>query len=268
MNIASIVSIIVLLLLTPVIMFILTIYSSTGSNPADSPFIGALYTVFSKEPFASLTKSLGAMFMTLPDSLYIGTLLLSLILQSLPLFMTFTTLLELSVMRILIGLVTSYMSPEFSISVTTTKDPKCKPGVHYGLMNSVLSAATKKFNISFPSENIFILGGLGSYIVSSLYSMRDVLVQLGPEWEARMYISAGLFIFGGICYIIHQKAFGCDSIGSLLISTLMAILAGIVISYQNNTLFGRESINILGLPYLDDRLETGNSVVVCGKPSN
>ncbi len=77
-----------------------------------------------------------------------------------------------------------------------------------------------------------------------------------------------IFIFAGICNIIHQKAFGCDSIGSLLISTLMAILAGLVISYQNNTLFGREAINILGLPYLDDRLETGDSVVVCGKPSN
>lgn len=266
MDIASIISIIVILLITPVIMFILTLASKATTNLAESPFLGGLYTLFTKEPFASLTKSLGGVFMSLPDSLYIGTLLLSVIFQSFPMFMTFITLIELSVMRLLIGLTASYMSPDFSVSISTPKDPRCKPGVRYGLMDSILSAASRKYNISFPSENIFILGGLGSYIVSSIYSMRDTLIQLGPEWEARMYISMAVFLLGAILYIIHQVAFGCDSIGSLLISTLMAILAGLLISFQNNNLFGKESINILGLPYLDDRMETGSPIVVCGAP--
>ena len=269
MDIASIISIIVILLITPVIMFILTIASQTMTNPADSPFLGGLYTLFTKEPFGSLTKSLGAVFMSLPDSLYIGTFLLSVIFQSFPMFMSFITLIELSVMRLLIGLVASYMSPEFSVSIAgPPKDPRCKPGVRYGLMDSILGAASRKYNISFPSENIFILGGLGSYIVSSIYAMRDTLLQLGPEWEARMYISIAVFLLGAILYIIHQVTFGCDSIGSLLASTFMAILAGLIISFQNNSLFGKESINILGLPYLDDRMETGSPIVVCGAPKS
>jgi hypothetical protein len=212
-----------------------------------------------------LAQSIGAVFATLPDSLTIGSLLLAIIFQSLPLLMIFATLIELTIGRIAIGTIAGYLSPSFSLATTGSSSKKCLPGVSYGTMESITSAIANKLNIVFPSESMFVLGGLASYIMSSILQFREELKALGPEWEARIYIVAALIGIGMLSYIIYQVGNGCASLGSLLVSTFMAILAGLLISFQNKAFLGKESINVLGLPFLDERVQTGAPLYVCSK---
>lgn len=270
MDIGSLITLIVLVLFTPALLFILwMIAAASPTTPTTSPIFGPIYKLFTSgtpatNPLNGLSQSIGAIFASLPDSLTIGSLLLAVIFQSLPLLMVFATLIELTIGRIAIGTMASYLSPSFSLSPSAGKG-KCAPGVSYGTMESIAAAASSKFNVAFPSESMFIMGGLASYIMSNIIQFRQELKALGPDWEARIYIVAALIGIGMIAYIIYQVGNGCATLGSLLVSTFMAILAGLLISFQNKAFLGKESINVLGLPFLDERVQTGAPLYVCSK---
>jgi hypothetical protein len=270
MDTGSLITIIVLILFAPALLFILwAIAAIDPTSPTSSGPMGVIYKLFNSgtiatNPLNGLAQSIGRIFATLPDSLTIGSLLLAVIFQSLPLLMIFTTIIELSIGRIAIGTLASYLSPSFSL-VTSAGKGKCAPGVSYGTMESIAAAASAKFNIAFPSESMFIMGGLASYVMSSIIQFRQELTALGPEWEARIYIVAALIGVGMFAYIIYQVGNGCATIGSLLVSTFMAVLAGLLISFQNKAFLGKESINVLGLPFLDERVQTGAPLYVCSK---
>jgi hypothetical protein len=265
----TLITIIVLILFTPALLFILWAMAAIDPTlPITSGPIKILYKLFTTgssatNPLNGLAQIIEGIFKTLPDSLTIGSLLLAVIFQSLPLLMIFTTLLELTIGRIAIGTLASYLSPSFSLSTSVSK--KCLPGVSYSTMESITSTMANKLNIIFPAEGMFVLGGLSSYIMSNILQFREELIALGPEWEARIYIIGTLIGIGMLSYIIYQVGNGCDTLGSLLISTFMAILTGVLISFQNKTFFGKESINILGLPFLDERVQTGAPLYVCSK---
>lgn len=266
MDTGSLVTIIVLLLFAPALLFILWMI---GASPTSAGPIGFLYKIFTAgsvttNPLFALTECIARVFDTLPDSMMIGSFLLAVIFQSLPLLMMFVTLIELSIGRIAIGTLASYISPSFSLGASTGKG-KCAPGISYGTMESIRGAINNKFHVLFPSKAMFVMGGLASYIMTNMLQFRQELVALGPEWEARIYIVAALIGLGMLAYIIYQVGNECATLGSVLISTLLAILAGILISFQNKSFFGKESINILGLPFLDDRVETGAPLFVCDK---
>jgi hypothetical protein len=251
-------------------MFSLYIFVNPN-NLSASPVLAPIYRAFvgnpSVNPLAAISSSIGAMLMTLPDSLCIGSLILSIIFQSFPLFMVFITFIELVIGRIAIGTLASYISPSFSLSKDRSGKSQCSPGVQYDTLNSISTALRQQFNIIFPSETIFILGGIGSYVMSSILQMKDVMTQLGPDWEGRIYIIGTMLLLGFMTFIIYQLQNDCNTFGSLLLSSILAILAGTLISFQNRSLFGKEAINLLGLPYLDDRIETGAPLYVCSSKS-
>jgi hypothetical protein len=269
------------LLFAPAFLFILhlftlinrnslnTINSANNTNPPG--LIKTISNLFrsgsiTTNPLNGMARSISAIFESLPDSLIIGSFLLSATLQSLPLFGIFLTLIELSIGRVAIGSLAAYISPSFSLSKGTGKN-NCMPGVSYGTMQSVIASMTNKIGISFPSETMFILGGLASYVMSSVLQFREELIALGPEWESRIYIIGALIGIGMLSFIIHQVGNNCSGLGPLLLSGFMAVLAGVLISYQNKLLMGREAINLLGLPFLDSRVETGAPLYVCSDPN-
>jgi hypothetical protein len=249
-------------------------YTLVNRTAATAPGpISTIYKLFrsgstTSNPLHGIAKSIAAIFESLPDSLIIGSLLLSATLQSLPLFGIFLTLIELSIGRLAIGSLAAYISPSFSLSTSTGKN-KCMPGVSYGTMQSVIASMANKINIAFPSETMFILGGLASYVMASILQFREELIALGPEWESRIYIIGALIGTGMLAFIMYQLGSDCSTLGlgPLLLSGFMAVLVGVLISYQNKLFMGRESINLLGLPFLDNRVQTGAPLYVCSDPN-
>ena len=269
MDISFIIILVVIVLFFPALLFSFWVYASLTSNSnVASSFIGPLYKIFNAStpatnPMNAFAASIGAMFRSLPDSLFIGSFVLSAIFQSLPLFMIFIAFIELSLGRLAIGKFASVLSSDYSMQKPSVSSPQCSPGVHYNTPESILSVIANRYKITFPSDTMFIMGGIASYIATSVIQMKDVLTNLGPEWEGRLYIMLTTIILGFATFIIHQRIYGCDTLGTLLVSAILAIFSGSILSFAHNKLFGKEAINILGLPYLDNRLETGAPLYVC-----
>jgi hypothetical protein len=74
-----------------------------------------------------------------------------------------------------------------------------------------------------------------------------------------MALSA-LLIFILLCF---RGMYGCESVGSLLVSIVLGFIMGCLLLYQNKSLFGREGINIMNLPLIVTALEKGRPMYVC-----
>ena len=89
------------------------------------------------------------------------------------------------------------------------------------------------------------------------------LEAMGAEWAGRS-MSAYLFIGLVITAFIFVRTFKCDeSIGEMLIACLFAIIVGVIFFSIHKMIFGVESINFLGLPYLVDKASQGSPIYVC-----
>jgi hypothetical protein len=79
------------------------------------------------------------------------------------------------------------------------------------------------------------------------------LSNFGPSYSNRPYISsigAGMFI---ALYSLFLYKNSCNSLFTLFFTVLIGILVGVLISYQNNTIFGKDAVNLLFIPSLQQR---------------
>jgi hypothetical protein len=64
--------------------------------------------------------------------------------------------------------------------------------------------------------------------------------------------------------MMFRYNYGCESFGSLLVSLILGAVMGMALVFQNQALFGRDSINVLNLPIIQSSLEKGRPMYVCG----
>jgi hypothetical protein len=51
--------------------------------------------------------------------------------------------------------------------------------------------------------------------------------------------------------------------GVILISLAFGFLLGLLLAFQNNSLLGKEALNVLGVPYFASRTADGKPIYVC-----
>jgi hypothetical protein len=114
---------------------------------------------------------------------------------------------------------------------------------------------------------MFFLSGIFSYLIFAMQKFSLEIQSLGGDIGVRTNVAlvlSGLFM---LALFMFRYSYGCESFGSLLISIALGFIVGICIVYQNNALFGRDSINVLNIPMIMTALEQGKPMYVCG-PSN
>jgi hypothetical protein len=103
------------------------------------------------------------------------------------------------------------------------------------------------------------------YIYSAISSEKRELNALGPEYSARLDIS----IFGLLTILFllaaYRYAYTCDSPFVLFVTMPLGILIGSLLTYQNYSILGPDSINLLGIPLLRNRAVTGERLYLCTK---
>ena len=115
----------------------------------------------------------------------------------------------------------------------------------------------------YPSYSIFSIAAIGTYLGLSTNEFSNTFEAMGAEWAGRS-MSAYLFIGLVITAFIFVRTFKCDeSIGEMLIACLFAIIVGVIFFSIHKMIFGVESINFLGLPYLVDKASQGSPIYVC-----
>jgi len=113
---------------------------------------------------------------------------------------------------------------------------------------------------------MFFLTGTLSYMVTSVmkFSNEIAALQIG-DLQSRTIAAAILSSFLLIGVFFFRLTYGCEEFGTMLLSMIVGLVAGVFLMYQNDILFGRAGINILNLPMILTPSESGNSsMYVCG----
>jgi hypothetical protein len=205
-----------------------------------------------------------------PESIILASGLFALFTISYPMTVFFGTMIETSLMYRLVRSIADYLT--FSVgssegSAAARRDSaKCRSGFYQqaDFTDVSLLAGIIRSN-AFPSYPVFIVATAASYVFNTLNKLSKELEISGPAYASRYYttmIFSALLLFVLIAY---RALYGCESYMSLLLTAGIGILLGVVLVYQNTILFGKEGINLIGIPILRNRTATGQNIYICPK---
>ena len=115
---------------------------------------------------------------------------------------------------------------------------------------------------AYPSYSIFSITAIATYLGLSTNAFSPTMDEMGKEWTTRAtvaYSFIGLFLLA----FFTARLIACESTAELFIAIGIAILVGFAFFFVNKAVFGVESVNFLGLPYLVRKDETGTPIYVC-----
>lgn len=115
---------------------------------------------------------------------------------------------------------------------------------------------------AYPSYSIFSITAIAAYLGLSTSTFSATMDEMGKEWSTRStvaYAFIGIFLLA----FFLARSIACESSGELFIAMFLAILTAIIFFYVNKSLFGVESVNFLGLPYMVSKDQSGSPIYVC-----
>jgi len=200
----------------------------------------------------------------LPDSLLLGSGLFALFTQNFPIAILVLAMLEWSVLTwLLVGLLGGLQNNSEPI-----KNATCLPGIPSPYLISLIGELYPK--VSFPSIPILFISSTLIYIIQSIMNFTEELKELAltqSEWKARVPLSVTFTTIILLGFVLWRVTNSCDTIWIALGSVGLGAVFGGLINLLHVYLFGRDSINFLGLPLLADRAANGGSLYVCAKKS-
>ncbi len=186
----------------------------------------------------------------LPDSLFVGTAFYSLITQNFPLGILVLAMLEFSILAwVFSGLLSSVSNNQ-----EYPGEGLCVPGIPSPFQISLLGHLYPKS--AFPSSPILFVSACFTYIATSIYNFKEELDELSktePEWKVRIPLSILFSVIIMFIYVFWRVLHTCDSALSALGSVALGTMFGGFIYLLHVYLFGRDSINFLGVPLLMER---------------
>jgi hypothetical protein len=201
-----------------------------------------------------------------PDSLFLGTAIFALLTQSFPLAIFFLAMMEFGALH--------HVFAGFIGAVTGSNDAQpgsdvCIPGIpspyQISIVGKILAGA------AFPSGPLFFVSAAIAYLLMSVNNFKEELDELGKqnsEWKTRIPLS---MVFSSLLLILiclYRFINHCENVMILLGTLLFGIGAGGIVYLIHTYLFGRDSINFLGLPLLADRAANGRPLYICAANSS
>jgi hypothetical protein len=194
----------------------------------------------------------------LPDSVQFGSFLLYLLTQNTTfgIFTLFTF--EVTLMHKLIGFVIKGASGPEAVR-PTSGEARCRPGFR----TSRVDFERAYSHNTYPSISLYFLGAMAVYLMMANYLFKETLDTMGPIWSGRLIFSIFFVVLMLLFMIAYQVLRGCDSLMGVFVALLFGCVTGAVFYFVNYSLFGTESMNFLGLPYVVDKTSSGTPIYVC-----
>ena len=194
-----------------------------------------------------------------PDSILFGSVILYVITQNLSYGVFAIFLFETSLSHKLIS---------FMMEQTMGKQPKptqedsfkCRTGYR----QPRASFERIFMNDTYPSISIFFMGSILTYLSLAISSYKETLDTMGTDWNSRYLfaiITGTLLLFA---VMLGQYFTGCTNYMEAGIALFAGTFIGACLYAVNNAIFGTESMNFLGLPYLVNKDETNTGIYICG----
>jgi len=198
----------------------------------------------------------------LPDSLILGSTLFSLFTQNFPIAILVLAMLEWSILAWLLSGFTGMLENNTEKFTSAA----CLPGIPSPYLISIIGNLYPK--VSFPSIPILFVSSTLFYILQSVLNFREELKELSnknAEWKLRIPLSITFTIVLLLGFVFWRVLNTCDALWIALGSVFLGAVFGGLINLLHLYLFGRDSINFLGIPLLADRAANGGSLYVCAK---
>jgi hypothetical protein len=149
-----------------------------------------------------------------------------------------------------------------SMSENLLKSPYCNEGLNGVSLNEIIKSKST-VSIGFPSYPVYIISFACTYIISAFMYLSDEIHTLGAPYPDR-YKNSLIFLaclLVSIC--LFRITFSCDGIGIITFSVLLGIGAALLVIKQNELLFQKKGINILGIPLLNGKATNGQTLYIC-----
>jgi hypothetical protein len=199
----------------------------------------------------------------LPDSVFIGALLLALLTQSYSMTIFAVSLLEAGIVGAGLRKLFTYLDLVHTAPLKGEDPTVCTSSYTTPTIESLIMFSTANATSALPSSPIFILTTATSYIIGSMYSQKQELEALGPAYSARFYIAIAASTLLLFAVSMYRMSNSCEGLGVILMSIILGIIVGGLIVFQNNQLFGRDATNLTGIPLLKERTRDGRPLYVC-----
>lgn len=194
-------------------------------------------------------------FLIFPDSIVFGSLLLALTSLSIQHGLFFFSFIESFI--ILFGLqnLFSFILGKSEIG------SECKSKFHTLMFGDLLGSTSA----GTPSYAIYVVSFACSYLLTSFYEIKDELDVLDSSFYKQYNNAFYLLLALPILYAIIRIYLRCDSISSALVSVFIGGFIGLLIEYQNVSMFGRNVTNFLGIPLLRNKSVNNEPIYICSK---
>lgn len=199
----------------------------------------------------------------IPDSVFAGSILLALITQNFSFGMFSVALIESLFIALGLRKVMTFLDLDRTLPSIPTDPLKCSPNAFGVSIENVLDLGGGVLESGFPSFPVYFLTTAVSYIIGGLYSQKQELEGLGAEYASRFYIGLIGSLLLLLLVISYRMLYSCDGVGTMLMSFLFGVLSGFLLLFQNGYLFGRDAVNLTGIPLLRSRTKDGKPLYIC-----
>jgi hypothetical protein len=199
----------------------------------------------------------------IPDGLFVGTGLFALLSQNYPVAVFFGTIFEILLITLGLQSLFGYISLPDVFPTPQAMSPKCISGFQSPTVQTMSVFFNMAIKSAYPSPPIFVFTAASMYVISSMQQFIPEIQELGPGFSTRFYL--GIFFTCLLILVISVNRLlnRCDTWGIIAFSILTGLGLGIVLAYQNKTLFGKESINIMGIPVFQNTTADGKPIYIC-----
>lgn len=202
----------------------------------------------------TLLKSILEIHSLIPDSILFGSLLLYFLTHHLAIGVFSVFLMEMIGSHRLISWIFSQtVGPSRSDMPITCRAGYKTPQYQYQRIFA---------HEAYPSYSVFSVGAIATYLGLATNEFAPTMEEMGREWSTRSTVAYS-FIGAFLLAFFAARSIGCESLTEILVAFLLSILVGFSFYYVNRAIFGVESVNFLGLPYMVRRDETGSPIYVC-----
>lgn len=195
-----------------------------------------------------------------PDSIVLGSFILSLLTQSYCYMVLLLTFVEIIGIHAVIAKIASFLTGGGGAPLPDSCGFMVPSYTQISILKNLMTSD------SFPSASIFFISAVIAYFIgSTIDEVNEIndLAKTNAILKARFPISVVLSILFLAAFSVYRIVKGCDNLLSGMGSIILGIIVGGCLLMLNIQIFGRDAVNFTGLPLLVDRISTGQPLYVC-----
>jgi hypothetical protein len=189
----------------------------------------------------------------MPDSILFGSILMYFLTQNMSFGIFAIFIFETVLSHKLISWVSSQ-----ALGPSRPVDIKCRSGYKTPQFNP----QRMFLHDPYPSYGLFSVTSIATYLSLATNQFAGTMDAMGDEWTSRKKFAYGFSAAIVAIFVIYRIKY-CDSVGEVVAALAMAMVAGAIFFYINKSVFGPESMNFLGLPYLVSKESQGSPIYIC-----